>query len=130
MLNQENILHASGIIVQKPFMLRRAIATARFLFPAIRWTASCETITVIKYLQRFGAKFINIIVGDTQRIILYPHLGYFADQEVPVEVVDAMNLLIDSGYTGHLVIPRAATIVKNSRKNTWTSPDLMDTVFR
>ena len=42
------------------------------------------------------------MVGDTLRLALYPQLGFQAEIDVPVEVTQACQLLIDAGFTDHM----------------------------
>lgn len=46
---------------------------------------------------------INIMVGDTQRIKLYPEKGFQMLQEIPPDVWEAYEELVQRGYTKHLV---------------------------
>ena len=48
-------------------------------------------------------EILHTMVGDLQRIIEYPKLGFQISQEVPQTVVDAMEKLIALGYTNHLI---------------------------
>jgi hypothetical protein len=48
-------------------------------------------------------KVINIMVGDLQRIRLYPAMGYQIFQEIPDEVWTACEDLIASGFNSHLM---------------------------
>jgi hypothetical protein len=43
-----------------------------------------------------------MIVGDTQRIILYGKIGYLETQDIPAYVIKAMNELIKLGYDKQL----------------------------
>ena len=46
---------------------------------------------------------LNTMVGDLQRIVEYPKLGFQSKQDVPEIVLTAMQSLIDMGYTKHLL---------------------------
>lgn len=46
---------------------------------------------------------VQEIVGDLQRIIEYPKMGYQAEQKIPKEVIAAYQQLIAMGYTGHML---------------------------
>ena len=48
-------------------------------------------------------KVINIMTGDLQRIKLYPAKGFQVYQEIPPEVWDAYEKLIDAGFNEHLI---------------------------
>lgn len=46
---------------------------------------------------------VHTMVGDLQRIIEYPKLGFQIEQDVPKEVMEAFEELIKAGYTNHLI---------------------------
>lgn len=46
---------------------------------------------------------INEMVGDMQRIIKYPALGFQEEHLFPEEVLDSYKFLISKGYTDHLM---------------------------
>ena len=46
---------------------------------------------------------INEMVGDVQRIIEYPKLGYQIEQVIPDAVMEAYLTLISLGYNKHLI---------------------------
>ena len=46
---------------------------------------------------------IHAIVGDLQRIKMYPALGYQIIQDIPPDVWNAYEKLIELGYTNQLV---------------------------
>lgn len=49
------------------------------------------------------SEIIHTMVGDLQRIIEYPKLGYQTYQLVPEDVITAFKHLIDVGYVNHLM---------------------------
>jgi hypothetical protein len=46
---------------------------------------------------------INIMVGDVQRIKLYPAMGFQIPLEIPAGVWDAYEKLVAAGFDKHLV---------------------------
>jgi hypothetical protein len=46
---------------------------------------------------------IDMIVGDTQRVIEYPMTGFAEHQEVPVMISVALARLIDGGFTSRII---------------------------
>ena len=46
---------------------------------------------------------LNTMVGDLQRIVEYPKLGFQSKHEVPQRVLTAMQNLIKMGFTKHLL---------------------------
>lgn len=43
------------------------------------------------------------MVGDLHRLMEYPKLGFMTSQDIPAEVREAFDVLVDAGYTGHLL---------------------------
>lgn len=105
-LFEENGLHPRKIIlVQKPYMLRRAYATFKKHWSEIDLTVTGPQIRFEDYPTQAIPKelMINIMVGDTQRIKLYPEKGFQIPQEIPDEVWSAFEELVRRGYTGRLI---------------------------
>jgi hypothetical protein len=46
---------------------------------------------------------ISIMVGDLQRIRVYPEKGFQIPQEIPDDVWDAFTALVKAGYDRHLI---------------------------
>jgi len=100
------------ILVQKPYMERRAYATFRRIWPEIDPIVSSQPISFADYLTPELPRelIINLMVGDLQRIRLYPALGFQIEQEIPVDVWEAGQQLIKLGYDQHLVSSDQARI--------------------
>ena len=99
-------LHPKNLlVVAKPYMTRRGFATGRKLFPAIGLMMQCEDIDVGRYFAREAdpERALLALVGDLHRIIVYPKLGFQIAQEMPAEVVQALDRLVAAGYGRRLV---------------------------
>ncbi len=95
---------STGIVVQKPYMERRAFATVEKQWPEIQWKVSSPNISYEAYINdNDEERLINILVGDTQRVIEYAKKGYQIEQEMPEPVKQAMEKLIEKGYIKHLM---------------------------
>lgn len=95
---------STGVIVQKPYMERRAFATAQQQWPEIDWFVTSPNMSYDQYIRdNDEERLINLLVGDTQRIIEYAKEGYQTPQEMPENVSDALDVLIKKGYTKHLI---------------------------
>jgi uncharacterized SAM-binding protein YcdF (DUF218 family) len=98
-----NVSVSRLMIVQKPFMCLRALKTAQRHWPDAQVGVTCEKITFGRYFERYGrTDLIDIIAGDTQRVISYAKRDFFAATEVPSAVQEALKLLIARGYTAHM----------------------------
>lgn len=89
-------------------MERRTYATFMKQWPKtndIEVIVSSPTFTLQEYIseeQPFEI-VVSIMVGDLQRIIKYPSIGYSIPQKVPQNVQEAYEYLIQQGYTKHLL---------------------------
>lgn len=93
------------ILVQKPYMERRAYATFKKIWPEPELIVTSPEISFENY-PTADLPFdlvVNIMVGDLQRIRLYPGLGFQIEQEIPDDVWEAGQKLIALGYNRHLV---------------------------
>lgn len=95
---------ASFILVHKPYMERRAYATFMRQWPGTRVCVTSPPHTLESYptAEIPVDKVIAIMVGDFQRILEYPALGFQTPQEVPADVLEAYERLVALGYTAHL----------------------------
>ena len=93
------------IAVQKPYMERRTYATIKKVWPEIGLFVTSPQFTFEEYPNKDITldSIINIMVGDLQRIMLYPDRGFQIFQEVPAEVQDAYKILVKAGYTKHMI---------------------------
>jgi len=105
LLNEKGIETKSFIVVQKPYMERRAYATFRKVWPEKSVIVTSPQISFRDYPtdEITMNDVINIMVGDLQRIMIYPDRGYQIPQEIPEDVINAYEALIELGYTHHLV---------------------------
>ena len=97
----------SIVIVTKPYMERRALATFEAQWPDTHVTFSvCSPHRTIEDYcnddQPYG-EVVNIMVGDFQRIMEYPKYGFQSKQRVPEDVFAAWRRLVDAGYDEHLI---------------------------
>jgi uncharacterized SAM-binding protein YcdF (DUF218 family) len=95
----------SFIIVQKPYMERRAYATFKKLWPEKQCVVTSPPLSYEEYPNDFISKeeMINIMVGDLQRINLYEKKGFQIQQEIPIEVQEAYEYLLSQGFTQYVL---------------------------
>jgi len=99
----------SFIVVQKPYMERRAYATLRKMWPEKQVIVTSPQVSFRDYLAEYAhdslsaADVVGIMVGDLQRIKFYPELGYQIAQEIPEDVWDAFERLVRAGYDKFLI---------------------------
>jgi uncharacterized SAM-binding protein YcdF (DUF218 family) len=97
------------IVVQKPYMERRSYATFRKVWPEKDVIVTSPQESMDDYLRRYSHAalspddVISIMVGDLQRMRLYPAKGFQIHQDIPDEVWQAYEQLVEAGYDKHLV---------------------------
>ncbi len=93
------------IVVQKPYMERRAYATFMNFWPGKRLILTSPPISYADYFTAELPKdlVINIMIGDLQRIRDYPAKGFQIPQEIPDNVQQAYEQLLALGYDKHLI---------------------------
>jgi uncharacterized SAM-binding protein YcdF (DUF218 family) len=97
------------ILVQKPYMERRAYATFRKFWPEKQVLVTSPQVSFEQYLDHYVNEelsrddVISIMVGDLQRIKLYPEKGFQIHQEIPGEILAAYEELVKTGYDKYLV---------------------------
>lgn len=93
------------LLVSKPYMERRSFATARKLWPDVEILCASEPLEFDDYVKSIGDEklVLDMLVGDLQRVIEYPKLGFAIEQEVPEDVHAAYESLIADGFTSRLI---------------------------
>ena len=98
------------ILVQKPYMERRAFATFMKVWPGKELIVTSARVSFDEYLARYANdalspdEVVSIMVGDLQRIRLYPEKGFQIEQHIPAEVWTAFEALVQAGYDKHLAV--------------------------
>ncbi|MFB7255673.1 YdcF family protein [Streptomyces nojiriensis] len=106
-----DLLAANGIrpktvlLVSKPYMERRSFATARKLWPEVEVLCASEPLELDGYVKSIGdgKLVLDMLVGDLQRVIEYPKLGFAIAQDVPEDVHDAYESLMRDGFTSRVI---------------------------
>jgi uncharacterized SAM-binding protein YcdF (DUF218 family) len=104
LLAQSGFSFNKFIVVQKPYMERRTYATGMAQWKNKHLILASEKISFNDYLQKGIPKdrIINTMVGDLQRIKLYPSRGFQVYQEIPGKVWDAFEELVELGFDKRL----------------------------
>ncbi|BAX55566.1 hypothetical protein PDPUS_2_00980 [Photobacterium damselae subsp. piscicida] len=105
LFDQERINPQSILLVQKPFMERRALATAQVYWADKDLQVTSPQFSFDNYPNEILSfpYIVNVMLGDLQRIDEYPALGYSVKQDIPSEVWHAYKELVALGFTGHLL---------------------------
>jgi len=105
LLKEKGLDPQSFIVVQKPYMERRSYATFKKNWPNKRLAVTSPQISFEEYPNDEIPleSVINIMVGDLQRIRIYPEKGFQIFQRIPSDVWQAYEQLIEYGFDKHLV---------------------------
>jgi uncharacterized SAM-binding protein YcdF (DUF218 family) len=104
LLDRHGIRPSTAILVQKPYMERRAIAALEVQWPETRFIASSPPLSFDDYCsgELTPELVTHAMTGDFQRLIDYPALGFASPQQIPAAAMAAYRLLLDAGFTGQL----------------------------
>ena len=109
LLAERGVEPQSLILVQKPYMERRAYATFKNYWPGPRVVVTSPQVSFEEYLQNYsnGAltedDVVGIMAGDLQRLRVYPEKGFQIPQEIPADVWAAYEELVRAGYDKYLI---------------------------
>lgn len=109
LLEERGLNPQKFIVVQKPYMERRAYATFRRYWPEKEVLVTSPQVSLREYLADYSngslsaSDVVGIMVGDLQRIKLYPSLGYQIAQDIPDDVWAAFEGLVRAGYDKYLI---------------------------
>ena len=107
-LRDLNLSPTSFIMVDKPYRERRTYATLKKQWPKIDFNITSPQYTYEEYCNFYSQgeisknEFISIMVGDLQRIDLYGKNGFQIVQDIPKDVWDAYNKLVNLNFNKHL----------------------------
>jgi uncharacterized SAM-binding protein YcdF (DUF218 family) len=93
------------IVVQKPYMERRTYATGMMQWKDRKLILASEKVSFNDYLDKGipRDRILNTMVGDLQRIKLYPGKGFQIYQEIPGPIWEAFEELVSYGFDKRLV---------------------------
>lgn len=105
LLESHNIKVSTGIIVCKNYLSRRALATAKKQWPEIEWFIEPPNLSFEEYIKNESNidRMINLLVGDIQRLMIYPNFGFQIPVTIPQEVLNSYDFLVKHGYTQFLI---------------------------
>lgn len=105
LLEEKHLNPNSFIVIQKPYMERRSYATFKKVWPEKEIIVTSPQIPIEEYptVRVSMDRVINSLVGDLQRIKLYPEKGFSIYQEIPKDVWSAYEKLVALGYDKRLI---------------------------
>ncbi|TMQ91664.1 YdcF family protein [Actinomadura soli] len=102
LLEERGVAVGRGILVAKPYMTRRALATARRQWAGVSWAASAPELGFEAFAED-ERQFIELMVGDLQRMVVYAERGFQVPMPVPAAVWAAYEELARLGYDRHVI---------------------------
>lgn len=115
LLAEKGIDPQSFIVVQKPYMERRSYATFLQYWPEKPVVVTSPQASFDDYVAEYthsslsADDVIAIMLGDLQRIRFYPERGFQIAQEIPEDVWNAYELLVQAGYDKYLIREETTT---------------------
>ena len=109
LLDERQLSPQRFILVQKPYMERRTYATFKQRWPEKDAVVTSPQVSFDAYVSGYSNKALSsddvvaIMVGDLQRIRVYAEKGYQIPQDIPDDVWDAFEELVDAGFDKYLV---------------------------
>jgi uncharacterized SAM-binding protein YcdF (DUF218 family) len=105
LLADQGVEARSAVLISRPYQQRRAYATARKLWPELDVVCASQRPPLDDYIAAIGEvkRVVDMLVGDTQRVIEYPERGFAVPQEMPAEVLAAYRRLVLAGFTSRLL---------------------------
>lgn len=102
LLEARGVVVRKGILVAKPYMTRRALATAQCQWPGVEWTASAPELG-FEAFGRDERRFVELMVGDLQRMVVYAERGFQVPMPVPAAAWAAYEELVRLGYDRYVI---------------------------
>lgn len=108
LLNEKRIKYESILIVHKPLVERRTLLCAKKIFDnkkIIITSPYKDFEEYICYLEKshYIDDEISIIVGDIQRIVIYPQFGWQVEDKLSETVIKAYYKLKALGFTKYIL---------------------------
>lgn len=104
MLDSRGLSPKTGLIVCKPYMNIRALATGQKQWPEVEWSIGTPRLSFEEYFPGGPSdQEVTIMVGDLFRLQTYAALGYQVPIEIPDAVIQAGKRLVEIGFGQQIV---------------------------
>lgn len=107
-LKQKQISFQKVLIVHGPFSERRTFSVAKAILKESKCFITSPELTFEEFLNylknniEIAFDLISVIVGDIQRLVIYPQFGWQIENEVPDEIIKAYQYLKSLGFTKYI----------------------------
>ncbi|MET7548361.1 MULTISPECIES: YdcF family protein [unclassified Streptomyces] len=104
-LENAGIAVTTVLLISMPYMQRRAYATCRKLWPEVEPVCVSQPLAFDEYTKTHDdeKQFIDMLMGDMERVMEYPKRGFAIEQHIPEGVRDAFDRLRARGYDSWLL---------------------------
>lgn len=107
-LIEENKMNLqSCIIVGRPYVEKRTYTYLKKIMPEYKAIITSEAVRCETYFNRYKSdskiEEISVLVGDIQRMKLYPQKGWSTEVDIPDEVWQAYEELVKRGYNNWIL---------------------------
>ncbi|MEU6849013.1 YdcF family protein [Actinacidiphila alni] len=103
LVQKRGVVVRSALLVSKPYEERRAYATARKLWPEIKWISTSASVTFPQYVESLqDSRLVIDMLGVQQRLMVYPMKGFMLKYMIPDDIEAALDRLCASGFTNRL----------------------------
>jgi uncharacterized SAM-binding protein YcdF (DUF218 family) len=107
----QDVLSAHGmkpksvLLISRPYQQRRAREITKQHWPDVDVVCTGAQHDLDTYVASIDdpRRVVDMLVGDTQRLDLQGKSGEIAPQEIPQDVRDAFEHLVEAGYTSRLI---------------------------
>lgn len=127
-LEKNNV--CSMLIVHFATSERRTLATAQAILPNLRMMITSPDLTFSEFLSRFQQQVdyfyreVSLLVGDIQRMIIYPQFGWQKAVEIPTSVIQSYYFLKEKGFTQFIYSPSDILELIHKNHLTFNDPNL------
>ena len=108
-IEKYNIKSDKIIIVHNNLSQRRTLSAAKAIMKNKKLVITSPNRTFSQFIERLNNEteeqeknIISVIVGDIQRIIIFPQLGWQLENDVPEQIVEDYYKLKNMGYTKYI----------------------------
>lgn len=106
-LKQKQIEYQKIIIVHSAITTRRTLATAKAYLKNVKIAMTTVQTSFEEFMERLEKRHllnetICVLVGNIQRMMIAPQMGYQVEEDVPLAVLEAYEFLKQKGYSKYI----------------------------
>lgn len=109
MIEEENLDIKTCILVSKPYNEKRVFAAFKKIMPEYEGIVTSLKIDCMEYYEKNNTKedckneWIDVMLGDVQRLRIFPEKGWQVEVDVPDEIWNAYEELVKRGYDKYII---------------------------